>query len=97
MQISMIAPNLEKGNQMQKVILAAIFSIAFIAGPNIALAGSNSKIVEIAMMSPALINLETGEEKTYVINICNDAKMACVHGVDTCCGGNACPEEGVCP
>ncbi len=82
---------------MNKKIIIAIFSMSLIAGPNLALANSDSNHIKTTMLSPALINPVTGEDRPEVIKICNDSKMACIHGVDTCCGGGACPSDGVCP
>jgi len=82
---------------MNRKTIVAIFSILLVTGPNLALAGSDANYIKTTMISPAISNPVTGKDRPEIIKICNDSKMACVHGVDTCCGGGACPSDGVCP
>jgi|GEM_PF-4908575 len=82
---------------MNRKIIIGIFSMLLVAAPNLALAGSNSNYIKTTMISPALSNPVTGKERPEAIKICNDSKMLCIPGVDTCCGGGACPSDGVCP
>ena len=81
---------------MKSMILKTVFSVALIASSSFANAASDNNTV-IALMTPALTNPVTGKQFPAPIKICNDAKMACIPGVDTCCSGNACPSDGVCP
>jgi hypothetical protein len=92
---------------MKKIVSAAILSLALIGSASFASALESNQTStpwtvnpEAAQVIALLPRIKTvpSDANSDVLNICNDAKMACITGVDTCCSTKkACPSNGVCP
>ncbi len=95
---------------MKKAIFAVALSAALVGGANFALAAQggvdqsiapwskSTQSFKVSQLLPKLKNLTGSKTRSDIIKVCNDSKMACIAGVDTCCStGKACPSDGVCP